>query len=128
MTFHHLPQVAEILQIPSWLVVVTLSVVTGLLGFAWRLAEKANSSADKILEATKKLESLESRVAMITALEKQLALVEQNLDHFKAAMSELAVEIKSLRESRHKAASEMLKMETEQTRLSREIDRLSDKR
>lgn len=128
MTFHYLLQVAEILQIPSWLVVVTLSVVTGLLGFAWRLAEKANSSADKILEATKKLESLESRVAMITALEKQLALVEQNLDHFKAAMSELAAEIKSLRESRHKAASEMLKMETEQTRLSREIDRLSDKR
>lgn len=128
MTFHHLPQVAEILQIPSWLVVVTLSVVTGLLGFAWRLAEKANSSADKILEATKKLESLESRVAMITALEKQLALVEQSLDHFKATMSELAAEIKSLRESRHKAASEMLKMETEQTRLSREIDRLSDKR
>ncbi|TXH58701.1 MAG: hypothetical protein E6Q97_01535 [Desulfurellales bacterium] len=128
MTFHYFLQVAEILQIPSWLVVVTLSVVTGLLGFAWRLAEKANSSADKILEATKKLESLESRVAMITALEKQLALVEQNLDHFKAMMSELAAEIKSLRESRHKAASEMLKMETEQTRLSREIDRLSDKR
>jgi septal ring factor EnvC (AmiA/AmiB activator) len=128
VTFHYFLQVAEILQIPSWLVVVTLSVVTGLLGFAWRLAEKANSSADKILEATKKLESLESRVAMITALEKQLALVEQNLDHFKATMSELAAEIKSLRESRHKAASEMLKMETEQTRLSREIDRLSDKR
>ena len=64
----HLAQISPGLTLPSWAVAVLVAIVTGVLGFAWRLAVKAERSADKLETAVERLTALESRIAVIAAL------------------------------------------------------------
>lgn len=108
--------------IPPWAAGVTLTVVLAVLAFAWRLAEKANASADKIEAAVKRLESLEARISVISTLEKGQALIEQKLNHFEHMQAAQETNISKLRERSHTQASEMLKLENADSALRKDLD------
>ena len=73
------------ITIPSWAVPVLIGLVLAVLGFAWRLAVKAEKSADKLEAAVKQLESLEHRLAVLTVMERTIAVMERRLPAARAA-------------------------------------------
>ena len=96
-----LAQVSPGLALPSWAVAVLLGIVTGVLGFAWRLAAKAERSADKLETAVERLTALESRIAVIAALEKADAVRELEVRHLREQIGVQAQELARLRDGLH---------------------------
>lgn len=113
------------LTLPSWSVVIIVTIFIAVLTFAWRLAERASRSADKLDAATTRLVALEGRIAVIATLETGLALLRQEFTHLSSRVDTQATEITSLRESRHKAASEIQGLHARMDGLHREVDRVS---
>lgn len=87
--------------IPSWAVPVLIGLVLAVLGFAWRLAVKAEKSADKLEAAVKQLESLEHRLAVLAVLERTIAVMERDHAHLTEKVDAQAVEMTRLRDSVH---------------------------
>lgn len=102
-----LAQVSPGLALPSWAVAVLLGIVTGVLGFAWRLATKAERSADKLETAVERLTALESRIAVIAALEKADAVRELEVRHLREQIGVQAQELARLRDGLHDLRNEV---------------------
>jgi len=101
------------MTIPAWAIGVLVTLVIAVLTFAWRLAVKAEKSADKLDAATTRLQALEGRIAVIATLETAQALLRQEVTHLTTRFDDQAREITSLRESRHKTASDVTRLESE---------------
>lgn len=102
-----LAQVSPGLALPSWAVAVLVAIVTGVLGFAWRLAAKAERSADKLETAVERLTALESRIAVIAALEKADAIRELEVRHLREQIGVQAQELTRLRDGLHDLRDEV---------------------
>ncbi len=102
-----LAQVSHGLALPSWAVAVLVAIVTGVLGFAWRLAAKAERSADKLEAAVERLTALESRIAVIAALEKADAIRELEVRHLREQLGTHAQELTRLRDGLHDLRDEV---------------------
>lgn len=89
------------LTLPAWAVGVLVSILGAVMGFAWRLAEKASRSADKLEAAVEKLNALESRIAVIAALERSIAVMERDHQHLAEKVSVHHVEMERLRDTVH---------------------------
>lgn len=113
------------LTIPAWAIGVLVTLVIAVLTFAWRLAVKAEKSADKLDAATSRLQALEGRIAVIATIETAQALLRQEVTHLTSRIDDQAREITSLRESRHKAASDVTRLESELDHMRTELDRVS---
>lgn len=113
------------LTLPSWSVAVIASLFVAVLTFAWRLAERASRSADKLDAATTRLVALEGRIAVIATIETGLALLRQEVSHLAERVDDQSKEITSLRESRHKHASDVQALSARMDALHREVDRVS---
>ena len=103
----HLAQISPGLTLPSWAVAVLVAIVTGVLGFAWRLAVKAERSADKLETAVERLTALESRIAVIAALEKADAVRELEVRHLREQIGVQAQELARLRDGLHDLRNEV---------------------
>lgn len=101
MTLALLAQTSSGITIPSWAVPVVVGLVLAVLGFAWRLAVKAENSANKLEAAVKQLESLEHRLAVLTVLEKTIAVMERDQTHLAEKIDAQAVELTRLRDTVH---------------------------
>lgn len=102
-----LAQVSPGLALPSWAVAVLVAIVTGVMGFAWRLATKAERSADKLETAVERLTALESRIAVIAALEKADAVRELEVRHLREQIGVQAQELARLRDGLHDLRNEV---------------------
>lgn len=93
---------AQTLTLPSWAVAILVSTFALVLGFAWRLAVKAEKSADKLESAVGKLQALESRIAVIAILETRDAVRETEMKHMRQDHERLSGEVDRLRDNVHK--------------------------
>lgn len=91
----------ESLTLPSWAVGLLVALITAVMGFAWRLAVKAENSANKLEAAVKQLETLEQRLAVIAVIEKTLVGMERDQKHLTEKVDAQAQEITRLRDTVH---------------------------
>lgn len=77
------------LTIPAWAVGVLVAMVTGILGFAWKLAVKTERSAERLEETVRHLQALETRIASIDAIDRALAVMSAEHRHLSAEVSRL---------------------------------------
>lgn len=115
-----------LLTIPAWGIGVLVTLVIAVLTFAWRLAVKAEKSADKLDAATTRLQALEGRIAVIATIETALALTRQEVSHLTTRFDDATREIASLRESRHKAASDITRLEAALAETRKTAERAHD--
>lgn len=94
-------------MLPSWAVGTLVAILMAVLGFAWRLAVKAERSADKLETAVERLQTLESRIAVIAALERSDAVRESELRHLRELHNALADEVGKLRPEVHTLARQV---------------------
>lgn len=88
------------LVIPAWAVGVLVTLVTVVLGFAWRLAARAERSADLLDAATQRLTALETRIAFVAALETQLAVLRAELTALDRRVNGIADDVRHSHPSR----------------------------
>ena len=76
------------MTIPAWALPLLLTVFVLVLGFAWRLATRAENLTDKLQALVERLATMETRLAAITVLEgvtaelrAELRLVRESLTH-----------------------------------------------
>lgn len=101
---------AQAVAVPLWMIPAGVAVGLALLGFVWRLAMRAEDTARRIETAAGKLESVESRLATLTAIEKAVALTDAELRHTRAELASVAEEVKGLRQAKHEQASKLLEL------------------
>lgn len=121
-----LAETAPGVAVPLWSIPAGVAVGLALLGFVWRLALRAEDTARRIETAAGKLESLESRLAALTALEKSVALVEERLQHTRAELATVADEVKGLRAAKHEQASKTLALEGRVSTIDSRVGHLAD--
>ena len=95
------------MTIPAWALPLLLTIFVLVLGFAWRLAAKAERSADKLEAAVERLTALESRIAVIAALEKADAIRELEVRHLREQLGAHARELTRLRDGLHDLRDEV---------------------
>jgi len=117
---------AQAVAIPVWAIPVAVAVGLALLGFVWRLALRAEDTARRIETAAGKLESVESRLATLTAVEKAVALVENNLNHLRLELAAVADEVKGLRQAKHEQASKLLELTGRVSTIDSRVGHLDD--
>lgn len=115
-----------VVAVPVWAIPAGVAVGLALLGFVWRLALRAEDTARRIETAAGKLESLESRLAALTALEKSVALVEERLQHTRTELAGVAEEVKGLRVAKHEQASKTLALEGRVSTIDSRVGHLAD--
>ncbi len=79
------------LTIPTWALPLVLTLFLAVLGFAWRLAARAERLTDKLDTIVERLGALDARIAAITTLETsvteiraELRSIRQELTHAQA--------------------------------------------
>lgn len=107
------------LVIPAWAVGVLVTLVVVVLGFAWRLALRAERSADQLDAATARLVALEARIAVIATLETTAAVLRTQLDEARTA-------IETLRGRSHTQASELATLRAEFNGLASRLGHAED--
>jgi exonuclease VII small subunit len=71
--------------IPTWALPLLVTVFVLVLGFAWRLAARAEILTDNLKTCIDRLSTLEARLAAITALERAASLAERDTEHLREA-------------------------------------------
>lgn len=73
------------MTIPTWALPLLVTVFVLVLGFAWRLAARAELLTDNLKSCIDRLSTLEARLAAITALERAASLAERDTEHLREA-------------------------------------------
>jgi len=74
------------LVLPAWAVAVLVTLTIAIIGFAWRLAERASISAEKLDAATTRLVALEARIATIAQIEAAVAVLAAKVEDLREKM------------------------------------------
>lgn len=61
------------MTIPTWALPLVLTLFLAVLGFAWRLAVRAERLTDKLETLVERMTTIETRLAAVTALETAVA-------------------------------------------------------
>jgi thioesterase domain-containing protein len=75
--------------IPTWALPLLVTVGVLILGFAWRLAARAELLTDNLRTCIDRLSTLEARLAAITALERAASLAERDTEHLRESHERL---------------------------------------
>jgi len=71
--------------IPTWALPLMVTVFVLVLGFAWRLAARAEILTDNLKACIDRLTAMEVRLAAITTLERAASLAERDAEHLREA-------------------------------------------
>lgn len=77
------------MTIPTWALPLLVTVGVLILGFAWRLAARAELLTDNLRTCIDRLSTLEARLAAITALERAASLAERDTEHLRESHERL---------------------------------------
>lgn len=77
------------MTIPTWALPLLITVFVLVLGFAWRLAARAELLTDNLKSCIDRLSTLEARLAAITALERAASLAERDTEHLRESHERL---------------------------------------
>ena len=77
------------MTIPTWALPLIVTVFVLVLGFAWRLATRAETLTDNLKACIDRLSTLEARLAAITALERAASLAERDTEHLRESHERL---------------------------------------
>ena len=77
------------MTIPTWALPLLVTVFVLVLGFAWRLAARAELLTDNLKSCIDRLSTLEARLAAITALERAASLAERDTEHLRESHERL---------------------------------------
>jgi regulator of replication initiation timing len=75
--------------IPTWALPLLVTIFVLVLGFAWRLATRAETLTDNLKACIDRLTAMEVRLAAITALERAASLAERDTEHLREALERL---------------------------------------
>lgn len=77
------------MTIPTWALPLLVTIFVLVLGFAWRLATRAETLTDNLKACIDRLTAMEVRLAAITALERAASLAERDTEHLREAHERL---------------------------------------
>lgn len=77
------------MTIPTWALPLLITIFVLVLGFAWRLAARAELLTDNLRTCIDRLSTLEARLAAITALERAASLAERDTEHLRESHERL---------------------------------------
>lgn len=105
-------------SIPTWALPLLLTLVVAVLGFAYRLATRAERLTDKLETLVERMGAYEARLATVDALKTADALRAQEITHLREGIAAMEREIAAQRERLHAFANELSTCRTEIARVS----------
>ena len=85
-------------SIPTWALPLLLTLVVAVLGFAWRLAVRAERLTDKLETLVERMALIESRLAVVAALETGDTQLRGDLAHERDLRERLEARVNRLEE------------------------------
>ena len=85
-------------SIPTWALPVLLTLVVAVLGFAWRLAVRAERLTDKLEGVAERMTQFETRLATVAALETAVTQSRIELSHERDLRERLEARVNRLEE------------------------------
>lgn len=105
-------------SIPTWALPLLLTLVVAVLGFAYRLATRAERLTDKLETLVERMASYESRIAVVEALKTADALRAQEIAHLREGIAAMEREVIELRKRCHDLANDLSTCRAEIARVS----------